>query len=249
VVSHSLEESAKAVDAEKRYNKRVTEGKLAVKLVAKGLGVPAWRSIATFRHLQETLKLPSPGSMLSAVEQFLDAAPYSLTTAAAAAGEALEGLFEGDNKRAGALRVLDSLKATPDAPELALRARARHVCAEAERVFELQRACEGELEGEAQLTAMGALMDASHASCRDDYECSSPRLELVVAAAKRHGAYGARLTGAGWGGCAVSLVHKDRVAQFLAGLNEDYYGGKATPEVLFASPPGAGAAVYDLGGL
>ncbi len=249
VVSHSLEESTKAVDAEKRYNKRVTEGKLAVKLVAKGLGVPNWRGITTFRHLQETMKLPSPGTLLPAVEKFLDAAPYSLASAAAAAGEALEGLFEGDNKRAGALRVLESLKATPDARELALRARARHVCTEAERVFDLQRACEGELQGEAQLTAMGTLLDASHASCRDDYECSSPRLDAVVAAAKRHGAYGSRLTGAGWGGCAVSLVHKSRVAQFLEALNEDYYGGKATPAVLFASPPGAGAAVYDLAGL
>ena len=52
VVSNTLEESVKAVDSEKRYNRRVTEGKCAVKLVAKGEGVPNWKAQQTFRQLQ-----------------------------------------------------------------------------------------------------------------------------------------------------------------------------------------------------
>ena len=48
----------------------------------------------------------------------------------------------------------------------------------------------------------------SHESCRRLYECSSPELDTVVAAAKRAGALGARLTGAGWGGAAIVLVRE-----------------------------------------
>jgi galactokinase len=48
----------------------------------------------------------------------------------------------------------------------------------------------------------------SHESCRRLYDCSAPELDTVVAAAKRAGALGARLTGAGWGGAAIVLLNK-----------------------------------------
>jgi galactokinase len=51
-------------------------------------------------------------------------------------------------------------------------------------------------------------MYESHESCRRLYECSAPELDTVVHAAKRAGALGARLTGAGWGGAAIVLVGK-----------------------------------------
>ena len=136
VVSNTLEESPKAIDSEKRYNKRVTEGKLAAKLVAKGLGVPNWRGITTFRHLQETMQLPSPGHLLPAIEAQLAAGAYSLASAAAAAGEALAPLFEGDDKKAGALRVLGSVGEGEAVFEL--QRRARHVCSEADRWRQLE---------------------------------------------------------------------------------------------------------------
>lgn len=247
VVSNTLEESPKAVDSEKRYNKRVTEGKLAAKLVAKGLGCEAWRGITTFRHLQETMKLPSPGNLLPAVERFIEAGTFSIARAEAAFGEALPGLFEGDSKKAGALKVLASV-GDKEEPVFELLKRARHVCSEAERVFALEKACGvSGGEGEAQLGAMGALLTASHASCRDDYECSSPGLDTLVELALASGAYGARMTGAGWGGCTVSLVSKDKLPGFLKSMEAGYFGGKA-PEVvataLFASTPGSGAAIY-----
>ena len=137
VVSNTLEESPKAVDSEKRYNKRVTEGKLAAKLVAKALGVPLWRGITTFRHLQETMHLPSPGALLPAIEQHLKVGAYSIADAEAASGVApLGGLFDGDNKRVGALKVLASVGQADPAFELLKRA--RHVCSEADRVFQLE---------------------------------------------------------------------------------------------------------------
>src|SRR5262249_33513975 len=69
--------------------------------------------------------------------------------------------------------------------------RARHVLTEAERVDHAESALRS-----ADWLGLSALMDASHASCRDDYEISSPELEDLVAAAKSAGAVGARLTGA-----------------------------------------------------
>lgn len=95
-------------------------------------------------------------------------------------------------------------------------------------------------------------MDASHASCAKQYECSCPELDALVAAAKGAGALGARLTGAGWGGCTVSLVREADAAPFMAALREQYYkpllaSGAVTDaemgDVLFSSPPSSGAAV------
>ena len=248
-MSNTLEESPKAIDSEKRYNKRVTEGKLAAKLLAKGLGVPNWRSITTFRHLQETMQLPSPGHLVPSVEKLLAPGAYSVASAAAAFGEALEPLFEGDDKKAGALRVLASVGA--EEPAFELLKRARHVCSEADRVFLLEKACGGEGAAggaEAQLVAMGRLLTESHASCRDDYECSSPGLDALTELALASHAYGSRLTGAGWGGCAVSLVSQARLPDFLKAMQAGYYEGKQcnVATALFASAPGSGAAVYNL---
>ena len=61
---------------------RVTEGKCAVKLVAKGEGVSNWASQQTFRQLQETLKLASPGDLVPAIERHLREGPYSIADVA-----------------------------------------------------------------------------------------------------------------------------------------------------------------------
>ncbi len=84
----------------------------------------------------------------------------------------------------------------------ALRARARHVQTEIARVWSFAEALEGGWLDEA-----GALMVASHASLRDDYEVSTPTLDaLVDRLVALPGVYGARLTGAGFGGCVVALT-------------------------------------------
>ena len=84
-----------------------------------------------------------------------------------------------------------------------LRSRAVHVVGETARTrFGAQLVAQGKLK------PFGALMYESHDSCRRLYECSAPELDTVVHAAKRAGALGARLTGAGWGGAAIVLVGK-----------------------------------------
>jgi galactokinase len=83
---------------------------------------------------------------------------------------------------------------------------ARHVVSENARVLDFVAALRaGDLE------RCGRLMDASHASLRDDFRVSTPELDVLVDALVREGAYGARLTGAGFGGCVVSLVASDTV--------------------------------------
>jgi galactokinase len=79
--------------------------------------------------------------------------------------------------------------------------RARHVVSECQRVLDTVEALK---VGDA--AAVGALLLASHVSLRDDFEVSCPELDVAVDAAMAAGAHGARLTGAGFGGCAIALV-------------------------------------------
>jgi galactokinase len=94
----------------------------------------------------------------------------------------------------------------------AVRRRAAHVVSENARVRDAVRALK-----EDDLERVGGLFFESHASLRDDYEVSSPELDFIVEAARAAGASGARLTGAGFGGCAVVLARKD----ILDGLSQD----------------------------
>jgi galactokinase len=81
-----------------------------------------------------------------------------------------------------------------------LRRRARHVSSENERV----RAAIAALR-EDELPALGELLSASHASLRDDYEISTPRVEATVTRLRDAGAAGARIMGGGFGGCVLAL--------------------------------------------
>jgi len=73
------------------------------------------------------------------------------------------------------------------------------------------------------LARLGELMYESHASLRDDFEVSTPELDLLVEVASRtKGVLGARLTGAGFGGCTVNLVEREALAGFEAGVVERY---------------------------
>ena len=84
-----------------------------------------------------------------------------------------------------------------------LRRRARHVVSENARVGAVADAFPA-----TDLTVVGEAMSASHASLRDDFDVSTPELDALVARlARTPGVIGARLTGAGFGGCAVALVH------------------------------------------
>jgi len=123
-----------------------------------------------------------------------------------------------------------------------LRRRFRHVVTEADRV----RRAEAALRA-ADLATFGALLSASHASLRDDYEVSSPALDELVALAEDAGAVGARLTGAGMGGCIVAVAPADAAEHVLDRLRAGFYAPRRPPgplgDYLFIAEPSAGAGV------
>jgi galactokinase len=124
--------------------------------------------------------------------------------------------------------------------------RFRHVVTEADRV----RRAEAALRA-ADLPALGDLLSASHASLRDDYEVSSPALDVLVALAEEAGAVGARLTGAGMGGCIVAVAPADAADTVLDRLRADFYAPRSPSgpldDYLFVAEPSAGATVTGLG--
>lgn len=111
-----------------------------------------------------------------------------------------------------------------------LARRARHVASEVARTFEARAAL-----GRGDLTRFGALMSAAHASLRDDYEVSVPELDLLAETAQGiPGVLGARLTGAGFGGCIVVLLAPEACEGFgakMQGVFTSRFG--RTPDVWF----------------
>ena len=112
-------------------------------------------------------------------------------------------------------------------PELIAR-RCRHVVTENQRVLDSVVALK-----KGDLVAFGKLMNASHQSMRDWYEISVPELDILVEIQRQvKGCYGARLTGAGFGGCTVALVEQNAVQQVVEMVKAEYptRTGK-TPEI------------------
>lgn len=122
--------------------------------------------------------------------------------------------------------------------------RFRHVITEADRV----RRAEAALRA-ADLPGFGALLSASHASLRDDYEVSSPALDELVTLAEAAGAVGARLTGAGMGGCIVAAAAAPNAQAVLDRLRAEFYLPRNPPgsleDYLFLAEPSAGAGVEE----
>ena len=114
--------------------------------------------------------------------------------------------------------------------------RVRHVVTENERVLQTV-----ELLGTDGPEAIGPLLDASHASMRDDFEISCPELDLAVEAARDAGAVGARMTGGGFGGSAIALVPAAAQQQVRAAVVRAFAAaGYGTPEI-FSVRASAGA--------
>jgi galactokinase len=123
------------------------------------------------------------------------------------------------------------------------RRRAHHVITENERTLEAAAALEAH-----DHRLVGALMSASHASLRDDYEVSGPALDAAVELAEQApGCLGARMTGGGFAGCTVALVETDAVDAFVAAVTEHHRPVAAQPATaplrLYPVRPGAGARI------
>lgn len=99
-----------------------------------------------------------------------------------------------------------------------VRRRAKHVVYEIDRVLQSVKALKA-----GDMIQFGKLMNASHDSLRDDYEVTGLELDTLVAEARKvDGVIGSRMTGAGFGGCTVSLVREDAVENFIASVGPKY---------------------------
>lgn len=114
--------------------------------------------------------------------------------------------------------------------------RVRHVVTENQRVLDTVRA----LSNEGPL-AIGALLDASHVSMRDDFEISIPELDLAVETARDNGAIGARMTGGGFGGAAIALVPHALVTTVETAVHAAFAAAGFTAPVTFTVTPSRGA--------
>ena len=141
------------------------------------------------------------------------------------------------------------------ADKFLLRQRALHVFTEALRVLRFRALLSSPpAEGTELMDKLGALMNETQDSCRDVYDCSCTELDELCELARGAGAKGSRLTGAGWGGCSVHLVPKDKVEGVKRVWEERYYRRKfpdideeRLEEAVVVSKPGSGSMVFRVG--
>ncbi len=120
--------------------------------------------------------------------------------------------------------------------------RARHVVTENERVL---KAVDAMRAGDA--VALGRLFNESHASLRGDFEVANDALNWIVEIAQaRPECFGARMTGAGFGGCAAALVRRDSAGAFAKAVGAEYRARSGKEAEIFVSEAGEGASVVTL---
>jgi galactokinase len=140
-----------------------------------------------------------------------------------------------------ALRDVDATAFAARAAELdpTIRKRARHVVTENERTLAAATALEG-----ADVGRVGELMDESHSSLRDDFEVSRPELDTMVRLARTHdGCYGARMTGAGFGGCAVALIDGAAAQDFAREVTRRYAAEVGLQPAVYVCTASQGASL------
>ena len=118
--------------------------------------------------------------------------------------------------------------------------RARHCIYENQRVKDAVKVLEAK-----NLPELGKLLNASHKSLKEDYEVTGIELDtLAEEAQKQNGCLGARMTGAGFGGCAIALVHKDSIDTFIENVQKAYTEKIGYAAGFFACESGDGVSRF-----
>nr|CAH8870752.1 unnamed protein product [Trichobilharzia regenti] len=259
VIAHSGVHARKA--ATSHYNERVSECRLAAKILAQNSScsdeISSSASLVPFclSDAQKAWKAVTPEEMirvqtdgLSIVTRYL---PNGVTTR-----HELHNLGLSD----ATIDTCLTLR-TKTMDEFRLRDRAEHVYSEAERVYKFYNLCKKTMMSKVTsqcgdstkvnctdyMKLLGDLMNDSQLSCAKLYQCSCPELDKLIDICRSAGAFGSRLTGAGWGGCTVSLVKKSEADKFIAEVRSKFYSetdesiGDNNP--IFVSQPGRPAGI------
>ncbi len=231
IISNTLVRANKA--AESDFNTRVAECHIGARVVAKKKG-KNWREVNRLMLLQNSLDSPL-NEMSGVVCECLHPGEYTRK-------EICE-ILEISNEELVQECLSEKSKGVE---KFKLQDRAKHVFEEANRVY-LFNSTANSGGGTSTAQALGRLMDESHTSCSKIYQCSCAELDELVSLCKEAGALGSRLTGAGWGGCAVSLVSNDNIQAFQERVKEGYFKKynhlSDLPTSLFATKPSPGAGV------
>ncbi len=189
----------------------------------------------------QTLALPAEAAIIIAdtgVRHSLSTSAYNSRRAACEEAVArLKGNLPGITALRD-VRLADFNRLSSTLPDEVQR-RARHVVEEIERTRQAM-----DMLGSGDLGAFGRLMNESHASLRDLYEVSCPELDAMAHIAQSlKGCYGARLTGAGFGGCTVNLVERRGAAAFTQDLGRGYAAETGQRAEIYVCSAAAGAGL------
>jgi len=211
VVAHSLIRAAKTENALVHYNRRPAECRLATAIINAVLKPK--KPITRLGDLRKTdgwdEKMNNPDNF---VDSIFNRESYTMDDVTDLTGETAEQIT---------LKYLLMRDGTPMPvpPEgFLIRQRALHVFTEANRVY---KSCKALQDNETD--TFGSLMNASHKSCDKNYGLSTPELNKLVSIMRDFGAVGARLTGAGFGGCAVGLAKDSDIRTIMQGVKDHYY--------------------------
>lgn len=259
MIAQSFVTSDKQVTAPECYNKRVVECTLAAEIIANNLklelsndSAPLSRSL---RSLQEAYfssgyvggSSSTPREKLRTMLELVDKhlpqkSGYTRVEIASSLSISTEEL---DKRYCTKFPVRGT--------HFYLNQRATHVVTEALRVHDFKALLKERPSPPDLLPRLGALMNDTQTSCREVYDCSCPELDQLCDIARQAGAYGSRLTGAGWGGCTVHLVPKDKVEEVRNAWVEKYYRAREPgismeklEEAIVVSEPGQGSVIVEM---
>jgi N-acetylgalactosamine kinase len=257
VIANSMKEHSVT---NSHYNERVLECRLATNVLAMAIlhtksfdfTQPLPTTWKTMRELAISLQMNDEEGLMKMAElalQYLHTSPYSLHEVSLLLNMSVDDITQTFARHIPHMNLNDM--------QLYLQQRAYHVFTEASRVLTFQRLCKENAANPTTsndcLLSLGNLMQTSHISCRDMYECSCDELDRLVTAFEKYGAIGARLTGAGWGGWAVSFVREKDVDLFVENLIENYFvamglSREIASQNIVVTKPSEGARLFSVRG-
>ncbi|KAG5634847.1 hypothetical protein H0H81_000524, partial [Sphagnurus paluster] len=262
VCANSLVVADKVVGAKRGYNLRVVETLVGARILARSLGLSIGdKERLTLREVVGRLlgeekgvelDVPVLQKGLERMKDELEVLRPKGVPDDGQLGVTMEEMIEMSGLEKEVFQEIYLSWVEVEATHFQLYNRAKHVYSEALRVLEFRQTCldaaepSAGLDNTATLEKLGRLMNESQTSCSTLYQCSCPELDELTQLARNAGAYGSRLTGAGWGGCTVSLVAENEVETFIEKVRDSYapyrgLTGEALSEVIFATRPSSGA--------
>ncbi|RWS28133.1 N-acetylgalactosamine kinase-like protein [Leptotrombidium deliense] len=225
------------------FNTRVFETRIAALIIAKKNNVIAGDYVSNKKYLSLRDVMVALGKnceqMSASLKEYIQQKDYSIDDILQELSineQSLLELVSGCSQDA-----IEKFKhvISNSGDSLRLFNRALHVYEEANRVLRVKNICETNANDQEKLRLIADLMNDSHLSCKNLYECSCEQLDETVEMALRYGAFGARLTGAGWGGCVVAALPESSVQSFEDNM-------KQQSKSYFRSKPSQGALIYNI---